>query len=320
MRIFATRPLPGDAFARLPREPGVELSLWDGDLPPPREALLDRVVGIDGLLCLLTDRVDAALLDRAGPQLRVVSQMAVGVDNIDVAACAARGVAVGHTPGVLTETTADLAFALLLAAARRVVEAAGYVRAGRWRTWSPMTLAGRDVHGATLGIVGLGAVGQALARRAAGFDMRLLYWARRPKPLAARRLGAEFRPLPALLGESDFVSVHVALAPETHHLIDASALAAMRPHAILINTARGPVVDEAALLAALRARRIGGAALDVTEVEPVPADHPLLALENVIVLPHIGSASLATRAKMADLAVANLLAGLRGRPLPHPVR
>lgn len=319
MRAFVTRDLPGDGIARLRREPGLELDLWQGDFPPLHNALLERVAGVDGLLCLITDRVDAELLERAGPQLKVVSQMAVGVDNIDLAACSARGIPVGNTPGVLTETTADLAFALLLASARRLVEAADYVRLGQWRTWSPTMMAGTEVHGATLGIVGFGAIGQAVARRAIGFGMHTRYWSRRPKPEEAARLQADYRELPALLAESDFVSVHCALTAETRHLIDAAALARMPAHAILINTARGPLVDEDALTESLRSGRIAGAALDVTETEPIAADSPLLTMPNVIVLPHIGSASMATRAKMADLAVENLLAGLHGAPLPHQV-
>lgn len=319
MRIFVTRDLPGRGLDRLRREPDLHVDLWPEESPPPRSVMLDRIVNAAGLLCLITDRIDSELLEHAGPQLKVVSQMAVGVDNIDVAACAARGIPVGHTPGVLTETTADLAFALLLAAARRLVEASAFVRLGQWRTWSPTTLAGTDIHGATLGIVGFGAIGQAVAARATGFDMHTLYWSRRQKPQAAQRLGASYRDLPALLAESDFVSVHCALTAETHHLINADAIACMPAHAILINTARGPLVDETALIEALRDRRIAGAALDVVRTEPIEIDNPLLAMSNVIVLPHIGSASLATRTKMADLAVDNLLAGLRSQPLPHQV-
>ena len=317
MRLFATRHLPGDGFARLVQQREINVDVWEGDFPPPRDALLARVVGAHGLLCLITDRIDAEVLDRAGPQLRVVSQMAVGVDNIDVPACTARGITIGHTPGVLTETTADLAFALLLAGARRVVEAARYVREGQWQSWTPLLLAGRDVHGGTLGIVGFGAIGQAVARRAAGFGMRVLYWSRSPKPEIAAAIGAEYRPLQALLDQSDFVSLHVALTPETHHLIDAQALARMPPHTLLVNTARGPIVDEPALIDALRAGRLGGAALDVVETEPISPANPLLQMENVIVLPHIGSAGLATRTRMADIAVANLLVGIRGEPLLH---
>lgn len=318
-RVFVTRELPGELFAALRAEPEFELDVWPGDFPPPREELLARVRGVDGIVCLITDRIDAEVLDAAGPQLRVVSQMAVGVDNVDVAACTERGIPVGNTPGVLTETTADIAWALILATARRVVESAEFVKRGDWQTWGPLLMAGVDVHDRTLGVVGFGAIGQAVARRAQGFGMRTLYWNRTPRPERAAELGAQLRGLDQLLAESDFVSLNVALTQDTHHLIDADALAKMQPSAILINTARGPVVDEAALAAALRDGQIAAAGLDVTEVEPIDPGSPLLTMENVIVLPHIGSASLATRAKMADIAVANLRAALAGEPLPHRV-
>lgn len=318
-RVFVTRELPGDQFAALRSDPQFQLDIWPGDFPPPREDLLDRVRGADGLLCLITDRIDADLLDAAGTQLRVVSQMAVGVDNVDVDACTARGILVGNTPGALTETTADIAWALILAAARRVVESAEFVKRGDWKTWGPLLMAGVDVHDRTLGVVGFGQIGQAVARRAQGFGMRTLYWNRTPRPERAAQLGAQLRSLDQLLAESDFVSLNVALTDDTHHLIDAAALAAMQPGAILINTARGPIVDEAALADALRDGRIAGAGLDVTEVEPIDPASPLLTMNNVVVLPHIGSASLATRAKMADIAVANLRAALADQPMPHRV-
>ena len=318
-RVFVTRELPGDHFAALRSDPQFQLDIWPGDFPPPREDLLDRVRGVDGLLCLITDRIDDAVLDAAGAQLRVVSQMAVGVDNVDVAACTARGIPVGNTPGVLTETTADIAWALILAAARRVVESAEFVKRGDWKTWGPLLMAGVDVHDRTLGVVGFGQIGQAVARRAQGFGMRTLYWNRTPRPERAAQLGAQLRSLDQLLAESDFVSLNVALTDDTHHLIDAAALANMQPGAILINTARGPIVDEAALADALRDGRIAGAGLDVTEVEPIDPASPLLTMNNVVVLPHIGSASLATRAKMADIAVANLRAALADQPMPHRV-
>ena len=318
-RVFVTRELPGGNFAALRSDPQFQLDIWPGDFPPPREDLLDRVRGVDGLLCLITDRIDAAVLDAAGAQLRVVSQMAVGVDNVDVAACAARGIPVGNTPGVLTETTADIAWALILAAARRVVESAEFVKRGDWKTWGPLLMAGVDVHDRTLGVVGFGQIGQAVARRAQGFGMRTLYWNRTPRPERAAQLGAQLRSLDQLLAESDFVSLNVALTDDTHHLINAAALAKMQPGAILINTARGPIVDEAALADALRDGRIAGAGLDVTEVEPIDPASPLLTMNNVVVLPHIGSASLATRAKMADIAVANLRAALADQPMPHRV-
>jgi lactate dehydrogenase-like 2-hydroxyacid dehydrogenase len=272
------------------------------------------------VLTLLTDRVDDAFLDAAGPSLRVVSNYAVGFDNVDVPACTRRGVPVGNTPGALTETTADLAWALLMAAARRVAEGDRYVRAGRWRTWGPQLLLGGDVHGATLGIVGFGRIGQAVARRAAGFGMTVLYWGRsRAEPRMEQELAATWADLDELLGRSDFVTLHVSLNDETRHLIDAAALAQMKPSAVLVNTARGPVVDQVALAAALRDGTIAAAGLDVTDPEPMAPDDPLLELENCLVVPHIASASYATRGRMAEMAAANLLAGLRGERLPNLV-
>jgi len=318
-RVFVARRIPDaglDAIAA-----GCELDVWDDELPPPRDALLARVAGCDGILTLLTDRVDDELLDAAGGGLKVVSNYAVGYDNIDVAACARRGIAVGNTPGALTETTADLAWALILAASRRVVEGDRYVHEGRWRTWGPMLLMGSDVYGATLGVVGLGRIGQAVARRAAGFGMTVLYSSRnRVAPEIETELGAAYVSLPELLERSDIVSLHVSLAPDTRGLIDAAALARMKPTAVLVNTSRGPVVDAGALAAALRDGVIASAGIDVTDPEPIPADDPLLGLENCIVLPHIASATLATRGRMAAMAAANLLAGVRGEPLPTPVK
>ena len=318
-RVFVTRELPGDGFAALRVDPDFDLDVWPDDFPPSREALLERVEGVDGLVCLITDQIDGAVLAAAGKQLKVVSQMAVGVDNVDVAGCSARGIPVGNTPGVLTETTADMAWALILASARRVVEAAEYVKAGEWTTWTPTQMAGIDVYGSTLGVIGFGAIGQAIARRAQGFGMRVLCWNRTPRPDEAAAVGAEQRPFDEVLARSDFVAVSVALTDETRGLINAAAFGQMHPRSILINTARGPIVDEEALVDALQQGRIGGAGLDVTAVEPLSMDSPLLTLDNVVVLPHIGSASMATRSKMADIAVANLRAGLVGRQLPHSV-
>jgi lactate dehydrogenase-like 2-hydroxyacid dehydrogenase len=317
-RVFVARVIPEDGLA--PIRSACEADVWEGDGPPPRAELLRRVAGCAGILSLLTDRVDDELLDAAGPGLRVVSNFAVGYDNVDVAACARRGVAVGNTPGVLTESTADLAFALILAAARRVAEGDRFVRAGRWTTWGPMLLLGTEVHGATLGIVGLGRIGQAVARRAAGFGMTVLYHGRTRAPEAVEAaLGATWVGLDELLTRSDVVSLHVPLTPGTRGLIDARALARMRPTAILVNTARGPIVDGAALAAALRDGTIAGAGLDVTDPEPIRPDDPLLGLDNCIVVPHIASATRATRGRMAQMAAANLLAGVRGEPLPTPV-
>jgi lactate dehydrogenase-like 2-hydroxyacid dehydrogenase len=317
-RVFVGRLIPDDGL-RLVRE-ATDADVWPDELPPPRDELLRRVAGVDGVLTLLTDKVDDEFLDAAGPQLKVVSNFAVGFDNIDVAACTRRGVAVGNTPGVLTETTADLAWTLLMAAARRIVEGADYVRDDRWKTWGPLLLLGPDVHGATLGIVGFGRIGQAVARRASGFGMRILYHdVARAQNAVETALGATFVPLDQLLRASDFVTLHVNLTPETRHLIDAAALAAMKPTAILVNTARGPVIDSSALVHALREGEIAGAALDVTDPEPLPASHPLVGLPNCLVVPHIASATRATRGKMAEMAAANLLAGVRGERLPTPV-
>jgi lactate dehydrogenase-like 2-hydroxyacid dehydrogenase len=317
-RVFVSRVIPDEGLARV-RE-ATDATIWDDELPPPRDRLLAAVEGCDGILTLLTDRVDDELLDRAGPQLKVVSNFAVGFDNIDVAACTRRKIPVGNTPGVLTETTADLAWALLMAAARRLPEGDHYVRAGKWKTWGPMLLMGPDVHGATLGIVGFGRIGQAMARRARGFGMRIVYHdlQRVPKAVEAE-FDATYMTLEGLLAESDFVSLHTVLSPETKGLINAERLGWMKPTAILVNTSRGPVVDSDALVAALRDGTIAAAALDVTDPEPLPADHPLVGLDNCLVVPHIASASRATRDKMASMAAANLLAGLRGDRLPTPV-
>ena len=317
-RVFVARIIPEDGLRQVTG--ATDADVWQDELPPPRDELLRRVAGCDGVLTLLTDRVDAEFLDAAGPQLRVVSNYAVGFDNVDVAECTRRGVLVGNTPGVLTETTADLAWALLMAAARRLPEGDHYVRAGRWRTWGPLLLLGPDVHGATLGIVGFGRIGQAVARRAQGFGMTVLYHDVGRAPEAAEAgLGAAFVPFEELLERSDFVTLHVNLTPETRGLIDAAALRRMKPTAILVNTSRGPVVQTDDLVAGLEAGEIAAAALDVTDPEPLPADHPLIAMDNCLVVPHIASASRATRGKMAEMAAANLLAGVRGDRLPTPV-
>lgn len=315
-RVLVTRQIPGRGMDLLHQAGNLEINIWPDPLPPPRPVLLEQVAGIHGLLCLLTDQIDGPLLDAAGPQLQVVSQMAVGVDNIDLAACTARGIPVGHTPGVLTEATADLTMALLLGTARRLVAGADAVREGRWQTWEPLGFTGPDVHSSTVGIVGLGRIGMAVARRLQGFDVRLLYHNRSPRPEAAE-MGAIYVDLDTLLAESDFVLLLTALTPETHHLINAGRLRQMKPTATLINTSRGEVVDQEALLAALQAGEIAYAGLDVTTPEPLPPDHPLLDLPNVTVLPHIGSASRPAREKMAHMAAQNLLAGLHGEPFPH---
>ena len=307
--IFVTRALPGDPTPRLREVANV--IVWPHDEPPPHDELVRRAADSDALLTMLTDPLDAAVLD-AGRRLRLVAQMAVGYDNVDVAAATECGILVTNTPGVLTETTADLAFALLLAAARRVVEGDRLTRTGGWKSWHPSFLLGQDVHGATLGIVGLGQIGLAVARRARGFDMRILYHDRTRHPQAEAELGAEYVSLDRLLGESDFVSLHVPLASQTRHLIGQRELSLMKPSAVLVNAARGAVVDQQALCAALKERRIAAAGLDVAEIEPIPVDDPLLTLDNVVVTPHIGSASVATRARMAEMAVESVLQALRG--------
>jgi glyoxylate reductase len=316
--VFVSRVIPEEGLAAIRAE--CEIDLWKDDLPPPREQLLRRVAGCDGVLTLLTDRVDDEFLDAAGKKLRVVSNYAVGFDNVDVAACARRGIPVGNTPGVLTETTADLAWALLMAAARRIPEGSRYVRAGEWKTWGPLLLLGPDVYGATLGIVGFGRIGQAVARRAQGFGMEILYHDVQELPAdVTKPLGATFLPLEELLPRSDYVSLHVNLSPVTRHLINAETLSWMKPTAVLVNTSRGPVVDQAALADALRNGVIWAAGLDVTDPEPIPIDDPLVGLDNCLIVPHIASASRATRGKMAAMAAANLIAGVRGEPLPTEV-
>jgi len=315
--VFITRAIPGNAVAQL-EAAGHTVEVWPGELPPPPEALAAALARSDAVMTMVVDRITPAML-AAAPRLRIVANMAVGYDNVDPAAAAEAGVWVTNTPGVLAETTADLAFALLLAAARRVVEADRDTRAGGWKTWSPTAFLGTDLFGATLGIVGLGEIGEAVARRARGFRMRILYHSRTRKPALEADLGLEFRDLHSLLADSDFVSLHTPLTPQTRHLLGPAAFAAMKPGAILVNTARGGIVDQDALVEALRSGSLGGAALDVTDPEPLPLSHPLYSFPNVIITPHIGSASRATRARMAEMAAANILAVLAGSEPPNPV-
>jgi glyoxylate reductase len=315
-KVYVTRIIPEAGLAEV--RDFCEVEIWEEDVPVPREVLLEKVRDKVGLLPLLTEKVDAELMD-AAPGLRIISNYAVGYDNIDVTEATARGILVGNTPGVLTETTADMAFALLLAAARRLVEGARYVRQGRWKTWGPELLLGYDVHGATLGIVGLGRIGTAVARRALGFGMRMLYHDRERRQSLECELGLEYVDLPTLLREADFVSLHVPLTSETRYLIASEELRQMKRSAVLINTARGAVVDAEALYHALRQGEIAYAALDVTDPEPIRPDDPLLTLDSVIIVPHLGSASVATRRRMAEMAAENLIAGLRGERPPHLV-
>jgi glyoxylate reductase len=317
-RVFVTRVIPEEGLE--PLRERTAMDLWEEPLPPSRDELLRRVAGTVGILSLLTERIDDELLDAAGPQLRVVSNYAVGFDNIDVAACTQRGIPVGNTPGVLTETTADLAFALLMAVARRIPEGYDYVRAGHWKTWGPLLLLGPDIHHATLGIVGFGRIGREMAKRARGFSMEILYHdVTQASEEDEREFEARYVPLEELFAKSDLISLHVNLTRETRGLIDAQALSRMKPTAIIVNTSRGPVIDQPALYEALRDGRIAGAGLDVTDPEPMAPDDPLLSLPNCIVVPHIASASRQTRAKMAEMAAANLLAGIQGERLPTVV-
>ncbi len=317
-RVFITRRIPAAGLDLILEH--CEANIWEDELPPPKERLLEEVRGVQGLLSLLTDPIDEEVMDAAGPSLKVISNHAVGVDNVDVAAATARHIPVGHTPGILTETTADFAFGLLLAAARRIVEGDSCVRRGGWKTWGPTFMLGQDVHGATLGIVGFGRIGQAVARRALGFAMRVLYYDPHPKALPEDLIPhIQAVDFDVLLRESDFITLHTPLTPQTHHLFNDQAFEKMKPSAILVNTARGAVVDPQALYRALKSRRIAAAALDVTEPEPIPLDSPLLELDNLLITPHIASASHATRNKMARMAAENLLAGLRGERLPYCV-
>lgn len=316
-KVFVSRLIDPEALNMIAEV--AEMEVWRDELPPPYEVLLEKVKDVDGLLSLLSDRIDTTLMDTA-PRLKVISNLAVGYDNIDITEATKRGIQVGNTPRVLTETTADIAFALLMAAARRVVEADRHVRKGQWKTWGPMILLGQDIHHATLGIIGLGRIGIEVAKRAGGFNMNVLYHDVVRNEEAERQLGVKYvSELNELLSTSDFISVHVPLLPGTHHLIGASEFALVKPTAVFINTSRGSVVDQKALYEALRSGKIFAAGIDVTEVEPISTDDPLLTLENVVITPHIASASVHTRKNMALMAAENLLAGLRGQVLPNCV-
>jgi glyoxylate reductase len=312
-RIVVTRRLPEDFSDLLD---GIPVSMWEADGPMPYDQLREALVGAEAALTMIPDQIDAGVM---GEGLKVISQMAVGTDNIDVAAASERGIPVGHTPGVLTETTADTAWALLSAVVRRLPEGAAHVEAGRWGPWDPGLLVGGDLHDTTLGIVGLGRIGAAVARRAMGFGMHLLYTGPSRKPLLESRLGVAFRGLDDLLAESDHVVLTAPLHEDTRHLMNADTLARMRPGSVLVNVSRGGLVDSAALVEALVHGPLAAAALDVTDPEPIPSDHPLVGLSNCLIVPHIGSASRRTRRAMAALAVENLVAGLEGRRLPFCV-
>lgn len=313
-KVFVTRVLP-EAGLKIIRE-ACEADVWADPLPPPAAVLRQRLLDAEGVVALLTDRIDGELLDRA-PRLKVVSNFAVGFNNIDVPACTQRGICVGNTPGVLTDATADMAFCLLIAAARRVVEGHAYSQSGKWKTWEPLGHLGQDLAGGTLGIIGMGRIGFAMARRCRlGWDMRILYHDTYRNEKAEQELGARQVDLPTLLREADFISLHADLNDKTRGMIGAKELAAMKKSAILINTARGPLVDQKALVQALKSGTIFAAGVDVTDPEPPSPDDPLLRCPNAVVAPHIASATFRTRNAMAEICANNLVAGLTGRPLP----
>jgi glyoxylate reductase len=292
-----------------------DMELWPDELPPPRDVLLEKSKGVDGILCLLTDKIDAEFMDNAGPQLKVISQIAVGFDNIDIPESTKRGIPVGNTPEVLTHTTADAAWALMLAAARRIGESERAVRSGNWRTWHPLHYLGQDIYGATLGIIGMGRIGFEVAKRSVGFNMKVLYHDIVRREDFEAELPMEYVDMDTLLAQSDIISLHTVLNDATHHLIDEAALSKMKSTAVLVNAARGPVVDPKALYEALKSGQITAASLDVTDPEPIPTDDPLLTLENCVIVPHIASASVVTRREMSRIAATNLLNGIQGERL-----
>ena len=315
--VFVTRQIDPIALDKLAKLANVEV--WNSDSPPPREILMEKLRTVNGIITLLTDSIDEEIISSASHDLRVISQMAVGYDNINIQMATRRKIPVGNTPGVLTETTADFTWALLMAIARRVPEGDREVHQGIWRPWGPNVLTGQDVFGSSLGIVGFGRIGQAVARRAIGFQMKVRYFDVQRYPELETELNVQYASLSTLLSQSDFVTLHINLNPSSHHLIGREELGIMKPTAYLINTARGGIVDSEALYDALKFRQIAGAAIDVFETEPIPAHHPILELDNLIITPHIASASKQTRARMAMIAVNNVIAGINGEHLPHCV-
>jgi glyoxylate reductase len=311
-KVFVTRIIPNAGLELIQKN--CDAFIWPSELPPSHAEMMSHVRDIQGLLCLLTDNVDRRVIE-SEPKLRVISNMAVGVDNIDITTATKLGIPVGNTPGVLTDATADFTMALMMAAGRRIVEADQFVRQGNWKTWGPQLLLGADLLGATLGIIGFGRIGQAVAKRANGFGMSVIYHDPSVNPVY-EAVQAE---LDDIFRRSDFISLHIPLTDVTRQLVNARTLELCKPNAIILNTARGGIVDHDALAQALKARRIFAAALDVTDPEPLPVDHPLLKLSNCIVTPHIASASLNTRGKMAEMAAKNLLAGLAGERIPNCV-
>ncbi|WP_137788489.1 D-glycerate dehydrogenase [Bacillus sp. E(2018)] len=315
--VFITRKLPKETVK--PLEQIAQINMWPyEEKAVPREVLLTEIKKADGLLTMLSDKIDSELLDEAS-SVKVIANLAVGYDNIDVAAAKQKGITVCNTPDVLTDSTADLAFALILATARRIVESANYVKEGKWNSWGPLLLAGADVHHKTIGIVGMGRIGEAVARRAKGFDMKILYHNRNRKPHAENSLDAEYKEFHELLKQSDFVVSLAPLTPETKGMFNREAFQSMKDSAIFINAGRGATVDEAALIEALHNKEIAGAGLDVYQQEPIDVDHPLLSMKQVVALPHIGSASVETRLQMAELACRNITNILNGKGAETPV-
>ena len=317
-KVFVSRIIPDAGLSMVIS--ACNADVWPDELPPSRDAIMEKVRGMDGILSLITDRIDGDVMDAAGDGLKIISNYAVGYDNIDVAAATERGILVANTPGTVTETTADLAFALLMSAARRIGEGIDHIRRGKWQTFKPLELLGKDIHHATMGIIGMGRIGLEVAQRARGFDMEIIYFDYRMRLEKGMSVVAALcTTLDELLTRADFVSLHVPLNEETRHLISTDALAKMKPTAILINTTRGPVVDPEALYDALTSGQIAYAALDVTDPEPLPPEHKLMNVPNCLIVPHIGSATIETRSKMAVMAAENLVAGASGTVPRHLV-
>jgi len=316
-KVFITRRIPEEGIELL--EKHYQVDVWKQEMPIPGDVLVSKIQNVSGLVSMLSDKIDKELLDHA-PKLKVIANYAVGFDNLDVTYASKKGIKVGNTPGVLTETTADLAFSLLMALSRRITEASEYVKAGKWHTWGPRLLLGHDVWGSTLGIIGFGRIGQAMARRGLGFGMKVLYHSRTPKPDVEEVMDVEYATLDQIYCRSDYISLHVNLNDSSRGLIDKKALNQMKSNSILINTARGAVINTQDLIDALETGKIAGAGLDVTDPEPIPTDSKLLQLNNCIVVPHIGSASYATRSKMSVMVAENIIAGLSGETLPYEVK
>jgi glyoxylate reductase len=317
-RVFVTRVIPDPGLTMI--IDACDAEVWREEMPPSRDIVLKKIKDTVGILSLVTDKIDGEVMDSAGDQLKIISNYAVGVDNIDIQEATNRGVLVGNTPGILTETTADLTFALLLSAARRIGEGIDYIRGNKWETFKPMELLGRDVHNSTLGIIGMGRIGIEVARRAKGFTMDVIYYDYRGRGELGEAVNAKMcTTIDELFQKADFISLHIPLTVETKHLIDDAAFANMKDTAILINASRGPVVDSDALYDALKSKKIAYAALDVTDPEPIPFSHKLLSLPNCLIVPHVGSATIETRSKMAVMAAENLLKGVRGELPKHIV-